>query len=303
MSVFDWNDLKYFLAVARTGSTLAAAKALGLSQSTVQRRLVALEKCLARRLVEHHPTGYRLTPLGQEVLAHAKRVEEAVEAFERHLVSRDHRLAGTLRVTCPEGLAPRVAAPLVEAFQAKYPALRVELMMTDRNLDLAKGDVDVAFRAHDPGSNVLVARKLVDAPWAVYASRAYVGRHGRPQRIEDIERHAVIEFSGEMRNNHAGRWLRAIAPRARIGAHGNTMLGLIAAVKSGAGLAPLPVVLAEPESDLVRVLDAKNELDSRIYLVMHPDLRHTPRVRAFVDFVVAEIEKVRPLFSGRLPRS
>jgi DNA-binding transcriptional LysR family regulator len=186
---------------------------------------------------------------------------------------------------------------LVEAFHANYPTVHVDLITTDRNLDLAKGEVDVALRAHEPGSSMLIARKLVAVPWALYASHTYIERHGSPQDLDDIEDHTVIEFSGEMRRNHAGEWLRTIAPRARIGAHGNTMLGVMAAVKSGAGLAPLPVVLAEPESELVRLLDPIPELDSKIFLVIHPDLRGTPRIRAFVDFVVTEIQKLRPLFN------
>ena len=149
--MFDWNDLKYFLAVARTGSTLAAAKSLCLSQSTVQRRLIALEERLGRKLVEHYPTGYRLTPLGKELLPFALGIERAVEAFERHLSSSDQAVTDVIRVTCPEGLAPRFMTPLIDAFQAKYPALHVDLIMTDQRLDLAKGEAEIALRAHDPG--------------------------------------------------------------------------------------------------------------------------------------------------------
>jgi DNA-binding transcriptional LysR family regulator len=299
--VLNWNDLKYFLAVARTGSTLAAARVLGLSQSTVQRRLIALEQQLGRKLVEHHPSGYRLSQLGNELLVYAERVEEAVEALERQAISSDQAIAGIIRLTCPESLVPRIVAPLIEAFHAKYPTVHIDLIMTDRNLDLARGEVDIALRAHEPGSNVLITRKLVDVPWAVYATQRYIEQHGRPQGVEDIKRHPVIEFSGEMRRNHAGEWLRKIARGAPIGAYGNTMLGIIAAVKSGAGLAPLPMVLAEPENELVRALDPMPELESKIYLVMHPDLRGTPRVRAFVDFTVAQMEKFRHLFSGPFP--
>src|SRR5689334_10818125 len=128
--MFDWNDLRYFLAVAREGSTLAAAKALGVSQPTVQRRLAALEETIDRKLVEHHPTGYRLTELGQALLPHAEDVERSVAAFQRQMLSAGEELSGTLRVTCPEGLASRFLAPVIESFRAKYPALRIDLIMT-----------------------------------------------------------------------------------------------------------------------------------------------------------------------------
>jgi DNA-binding transcriptional LysR family regulator len=297
--VLDWNDLRYFLAVARAGSTIAAAKLLGVSQPTVQRRLAVLEGANGRKLVEPHPTGYRLTELGKSMLPHAEHIAEGVAAFERNLASSDHSLTGTIKVTCPEAMVSRFLTPLVEEFRARHPQLHVDLLLTDRIVDLAKGEADVALRTHEVNDNTLVVRRLADMPWAIYASRSYVERHGQPRRIEEIDDHAVIGFVGEMANNHGGRWLRAVAPRARIAARGNTMLGLVAAVKSGAGLAPLPAILGEVEDDLERVLDPVTELDSRIYLVMHRDLRDVPRVRAFCDFIVAEIARFRPLLTGR----
>src|SRR5262245_12378268 len=300
--MFDWNDLRYFLAVAREGSTLSAAKALDVSQPTVQRRLAALEEAVGRKLVERHPTGYRLTELGKTLFPHAEDVERAVVALQRQLSSGGQELSGTLRVTCPEGMASRLLAPLVEAFQAKYPELRVDLIMTDRRLDLAKGEAEVAVRMHEPGDPSLIARKIADSWWAVYASRSYIQRYGRPQRWEDLDHHAVIAFDGDVADNHAGLWLRTAAPRARIAARGNSMLGVLAAVTSGAGLAPLPMLLGGSQSGLEPVLAPVPELGSKIYLVMHSDLRATARVRAFCDFVVAEIARFRPLLMGQPKR-
>jgi DNA-binding transcriptional LysR family regulator len=296
--MFDWNDLRYLLAIAREGSTLSAAKALGVSQPTVQRRLAALEERIDRKLVEHHPTGYRLTELGKTLLPHALDVERSVEAFQRQLVSAGEDLTGTLRVTCPEGVASRLLAPVIEAFRDKYPGLRVDLIMTDRRLDLAKGEAEVALRIHEPGDDQLIARRIANSPWAVFASRSYIKRHGRPQRWEDLDRHAIIEFAGELADNHAARWLRSVAPKATIAIRGNSMLGVLAAVKSGAGLAPLPMLLGGSEDGLEPVLEAIPEIDTKLYLVIHPDLKRTPRVRAFCDFVVAEMARLRPLITG-----
>lgn len=300
--MFDWNDLRYFLAVARAGSTLAAARALGVSQPTVQRRLTALEDRIGRTLVERHPTGCRPTKLGRELLVHAERVEDSVAAFERHLLSSDRQPTDPIRVTCAEAMAPRFLTPLVGRFHAAHPALRVDLIMTDRFLDLAKGEAEIAVRARNPGKGALVCRKIADVPWAIYASRAYIERRGRPEELADIDGHAVVGFAGEMTNNHAGRWLRTAAPKATVSAQGNTMLGILAAVKSGAGLAPLPMMLGEPEGDLVRLFDAVPEIGSKIYLVMHRDLRRNPRVRAFFDFAVADAERFRPLLRGESRR-
>ncbi len=296
--MFDWNDLRYLLAIAREGSTLSAAKALGVSQPTVQRRLAALEERIERKLVEHNPTGYRLTELGKALLPHAVDVERSVEAFQRQLMSAGEELTGTLRVTCPEGLASRLLAPVLEAFREKHPGLRVDLIMTDRRLDLAKGEAEVALRIHEPGDDQLIARRIANSPWAVFASRSYIKRHSRPQRWEDLDQHAIIEFAGELADNHAARWLREVAPKATIAIRGNSMLGVLAAVKSGAGLAPLPMLLGGAEDGLEPVLESIPEIDTKLYLVIHADLKRTPRVRAFCDFVVAEMARLRPLITG-----
>jgi DNA-binding transcriptional LysR family regulator len=296
--MFDWDDLRFLLAIAREGSTLAAAKALRVSQPTVQRRLAALEEGIGRRLVERHPTGYRLTGFGTLLLPHAEDVERSVAALRRRIASGGQEPGGTLRVTCPEGMASRLLAPLIESFRARHPELRVDLIMTDRRLDLANGEAEVAVRVHEPGDGSLVARKVAESPWAVYASRSYIRRHGRPRGREDLAHHAVVAFGGELADNHAGRWLKETAPLARIAATGNSMLGVLAAVKSGAGLAPLPMLLGGSEDDLEPVLAPVPELGTKVYLVMHPDLRSTPRVRAFCDFVVAEIARFRPLLTG-----
>jgi DNA-binding transcriptional LysR family regulator len=296
--MFDWNDLRYLLAIAREGSTLSAAKALGVSQPTVQRRLAALEERIDRKLVEHHPTGYRLTELGKTLLPHAVDVERSVEAFQRQLMSAGEDLTGTLRVTCPEGMASRLLAPVIEAFRLKYPELRVDLIMTDRRLDLAKGEAEVALRIHEPGDDQLIARRIANSPWAVFASASYIKRHGRPQRWEDLDQHTIIEFAGELADNHAARWFRSVASKATIAIRGNSMLGVLAAVKSGAGLAPLPMLLGGSEEGLVPVLESIPEIDTKLYLVIHADLKRTPRVRAFCDFVVAEMALLRPLITG-----
>ena len=278
--MFDWNDLRYLLAIAREGSTLSAAKALGVSQPTVQRRLAALEERIDRKLVEHHPTGYRLTELGKTLLPHAVDVERSVEAFQRQLMSAGEDLTGTLRVTCPEGMASRLLAPVIEAFREKYPGLRVDLIMTDRRLDLAKGEAEVALRIHEPGDDQLIARRIANSPWAVFASRSYIKRHGRPQRWEDLDQHAIIEFAGELADNHAARWLRSVAPKATIAIRGNSMLGVLAAVKSGAGLAPLPMLLGGSEDGLEPVLEF-DPRDRHEALPGHPrgPEAHAPRAR------------------------
>ncbi|CCV13554.1 Transcriptional regulator, LysR family [Mesorhizobium sp. STM 4661] len=297
--MFDWSDLRYFLAVARHGSTLAASRVLGVNQSTVHRRIAELERRVGGPLMLRHPSGYRLTEFGEALLPAAEAVETTVTALERTILSYRSDLAGTIRLTVPEPLVSRlIASPLLDMFHQRYPELRIEFVMSDRYLDLAKGEADVALRSGEPDDENLVGRKIADSIWAVYCTRAYVQRHGAPQRVEDIGRHAVVGFDGMLTNHRAAKWLAAVAPGANIVARNNSVLGVLHAVKSGIGIAPLPTTIADMEEDLVRILPPVPELARGWYLLTHPELRQTPRIRAFFDFIIEKLDVVRPILMG-----
>ena len=297
--MFDWDDLRYFLAVARQGSTIAAGRALQVNQSTVHRRLTALEHRIGRPLVNRHPTGYRLTELGEEMVAYAEKVEQAVQAFEQQLEAIRRDAVGVVRVTCPEPIIYRITqSSLLDRFHARYPGIRVEFVMSDKYLDLAKGEVDVALRSGDTADNELVGRKIADSFWAVYASRTYVEQHGRPERVEDLERHPLVGFDDTMTNHRASKWLRQVAPDGKIVARNNSVLGLVYAAKAGVGVAPLPTALGDAEADLVRVLGPIPELARIWRLLTTAELRRTPRVAAFFDFIVEEIDTLKPILTG-----
>lgn len=297
--MFEWSDLRYFLAVARDGSTIAAAKSLGLSQSTVHRRLAELERQLGRPLVKRHPTGYKLTEFGEAMLPHAQRVEREIHALEQQVASAARTDVGVIRLTCPEPIIRRISdAGLLERFHARHPGLRVEFVMSDRYLDLTKGDADVALRSGDTDDDVLVGRKVADSLWAVYASADYISRHGRPATVEDLNNHAVVGLDETMANHRAATWLRDVAPRAKIAARNNSVLGLVYAVKSGIGIAPLPTAIGDSEPELVRVLGPIPELARSWRLLTHPDLRKEPRIAAFFDFIADERDSVRTILTG-----
>ena len=153
--MLDWNDLRHFLAVAREGSTLAAARALRVNQSTVHRHLSALEKELGCKLVERHPTGYRLTELGKELRVHAERMEESAAALERHIAASEKGMTGPIRVTCSTAVGHRLMkSDLLDRFNARYPRLKIELIMTERLVDLSKGEADIAIRGGEPTDEV-----------------------------------------------------------------------------------------------------------------------------------------------------
>jgi DNA-binding transcriptional LysR family regulator len=227
----------------------------------------------------------------------AEEVEAAVATFERQLAASDKDLTGTIRVTCGSILADRLRRTnLIDEFHARHPGLRVELVISDRFLDLSKGEADLAIRAGEPRDEALIGRKIAEAPWAVYASHGYLKGHGRPMRPEDINRHFVVGCGDSIAHYPGARWLQSVAPHATIASRSDNWPGLVLAVKSGAGLAALLAFQGDIEAELVRVID-NIDLTTPYYLLMHRDMQQTPKVRAFADFVEAEIRSFRALIS------
>ncbi|RYF35881.1 MAG: LysR family transcriptional regulator, partial [Comamonadaceae bacterium] len=282
--MFDWDDLKHFLAVARHGSTLAAGRALQVDQSTVQRRLAELERRLGRPLVLRHPTGYKLTEFGSGLVPHAEGVERAVQALEQAVAQDGQEATGVVRVSCPEPLVQRlVQSGLLDRFRARHPGLQVEFVVSDRYVDLLRSEADVALRSGDTDDGELVGRKIGDSFWAVYASNAYLAQHGRPATVADLGRHAMVGLDESLAGHRAAVWLRQAAPGARIVARNNSILGVLYSAKAGLGLAALPTAIGDAEPDLVRVLGPIDELTRIWRVLVAPDQRRNARVAAFYD--------------------
>ncbi|WOB07987.1 LysR family transcriptional regulator [Piscinibacter gummiphilus] len=297
--MLNWNDLRYFVALAQHGSTLAAGRALGADASTVQRRIAELERHTGQPLVKREPTGYQLTDFGRHMLPHAQAVAQAVQAFEWQLAVAARDVAGVVRVTCPEPLVTRIGASLLlDRFQARYPELRVEFVMSDQYLDLHKGEADIALRSGDTDDGALIGRKIGDSLWAVYGSGRYLAQHGRPRSVDELVSHALVGLDEGMAQHRAAQWLQQIAPGVVPVARNSSVLGLLHSVKAGVGLAPLPTALGDAEPELEKVLGPIPEL-TRIWRVLTtPELRKSPRVAAFFDFIVDEIDTLRPIITG-----
>lgn len=297
-TMMDWSALRYYLAVAEEGSSLSAARKLGVDQSTVSRQIAALEQALKLKLFNKGRAGFELTQAGRDLLPRAREVGAAVAAFQRLAADHETGLAGTLRLSTAEGIAYGLISPILDTFHQQYPTLHVTLILEDRFADLSKGEADVAVRAGRPTDGTLIGRKLTDAAWAVYAARSYVERFGAPYCPEDINGHRVIAFEGPIQRIGAARWLADVAPDAMIVSRANSILGALLSAKSGVGIAVLPVNVADPEMDLARVIEPLGELAGEFWVVTHPEMRNVPKVRAFIDFLTSEIRKYRPLLMG-----
>lgn len=285
-AMLDWNDLKYFLAVARGGSTLAAGRALRVSQTTVARRVASLEQMLKLKLFDKRQAGYALTSAGEELLGHAEEVEAAALRFESAASASTRDLSGNVRITTEEIFAVTLLAPLLREFHALHPEIVIELDTAQAIRDLGAGEADIALRStSQASSNGLVGRRLCDDDWTLYCSRDYAARNGVPASLEDLKNHAIIGGGGGNLWRHYEAWLRSLGLEDRVAMHHASSTGLLSGVRSGFGIAVLPCVVADAEPDLVRCLAPRPGHGRSFWLLTHERVRHAPRVRTVIDFL------------------
>lgn len=280
----DWNDVRYFLAVARSGSTLAAGKALRVSQTTVARRIAALEAATGVALFERRQAGYALTAIGESLMARAEAVEAAAGGFAEAAASERRELSGTVKLTMLEIYAVTVVAPILRDLREAHPGIRIELDTSETVRDLA-GEVDIALRTATGLTGAgLVARRIGAEQWTVYCSRDYAARHEKPVRAADLAKHPIIGGGGGVWRIYRN-WLERHDLLDAVVMHHDSVSGLLSAVRAGMGIATLPCMVADAEPDLVRCLPPPREVDYALWLVTHERVRYVPRVRVVLDFL------------------
>lgn len=291
MTSLNWDDLRFFLALARAGNTVAAGRLLHVNPSTISRRIQGLEESLGVRLFDRDGVGYRMTETARTLMPEAEKVEEAVTTFERRAILCEEEAAGTLRLTCTEGTAIFMMRPVLRRFNERYPDITVNVIVSDSFLDIGRGEADIALRVGTPSDENLVGRKLADLCWAFYASERYLSLYGRPETVEDLPRHRIIGFNGTLHEIRSARWLRQIVPERSFVSHTDTLTGLIMVLNAGTGIGLLPMQLGEKEKEngLVRLFGPVREVLSPFWVLTHRDMKMVPRVRAFMDFIIEEV--------------
>jgi DNA-binding transcriptional LysR family regulator len=291
----DWNDLRYFLAVARSGSLAGAARDLGVEHTTVSRRLGALESDLGARLFARGPAGLTLTEAGRGILPCVEVVSEQAETIERRVAGVDGKAAGTVKLTIPEAGNAYFLEHL-RVLRERHPELVIEVLSDNRALDLRRGEADIAVRFRDHADPELIARRAGSAGWSLYASNEYVARKGELAAL-DVRGHDVIGFDASLAEVEGARWLRERGDVANIVLRANSIAAAATAAAFGMGLVPLPCFVASSTPALVRLTP---EVIGRrdILLVAHPDLVKVARVRATMDFLMELFARDRTLWSG-----
>lgn len=286
----NWDDLRFFLVVARHGTLSAAARELKVTQPTVGRRIAALERRLGARLFARSSAGFLLTASGGRALAFAERMEHDAMGAERQLDGRDEGVVGSVRITASEWLVSSVLASLLRPLLSEHPKLSIELVADARHLNLARREADIALRPRrfeQPGA---FQRSVGQLGFALYAERSYLNALGVP-RHGDGRGHVLIGMS-EATGDVARTWLESALPHAARSVKTNGRDAMLALARSGVGLACLARIVGDAAPELQRVDLSPPMPSPTLWLGTHRDARETPRVRAVVSHLTEQLRSL-----------
>lgn len=290
MADIVWDEFRLVRAVAEARSLAGAADALGINHSTVFRRLGALEKAMGARLFERSRTGYAPTAAGEKMVELANRIADEIVELERKITGQDLRPSGDLRVTTNDTLLVHLLSEVFVGFRRAFPEINLDIVVGNEPLNLSKRDADIAVRATERPPENLIGRRLAGIRWAIYAAS---GEAPKNFTAADARRYDWVGLSDGIGGPRPTRWLLEHAGAARIVYKLNTVLGLAEAVAAGGGMALIPCFIGDAAPGLARVGFPEPEIEAGLWLLTHPDLKNTARVRAFMDYTAAEIAKRR----------
>lgn len=277
----DWNDYQTVLLIAEAGSLSSAAHRAGSSHPTMFRRINAVEERLGVRLFERFRTGYRLTAAGEEVAATAREIESLANVTERRIAGRDLRPSGIVRLATTDTLLHGLLAPQIARLRRAEPEIVLDVAVSNEITDLSVREADIAIRPATAPEDHLVGRRLGRIRQAVYGSESLgIGELDRPEWVTL----PWIGPSASMSYPQLHIWMRRLGCEGSCICRMDSVLGMHAAVRAGIGVAILPCYIAEPDAELRRLGTEVEELATDLWMLTHPDLRHTARVRAVLDF-------------------
>jgi DNA-binding transcriptional LysR family regulator len=295
----DWDKLRVFQAAADAGSFTHAGEALGLSQSAISRQVSALEQDLGTPLFHRHARGLILTEQGELLLGTVQDVVLKLEAVRSRLIDSREKPNGELRVTTTLGLGANWLAPRLGEFLELYPEIKLQLLLTDDDLDLGMREADVALRLREPSQPDLIRRRLFTVHFHAYASTEYLRRYGQPRSIGDLDAHRLLAFvtptASHILYNLNSLLTVGRDPRNPRTPHiaGNNLGAITRAVEQGVGIAVLPDYCVTPDSGVVRLLPQADMPEMECYLVYAEEMKNVARVQAFRDFLVAKAQRWR----------
>jgi len=297
--MFDWNDLKYFLELARQGRLAPAAKRLHVDHSTVGRRIVELEKALNTKLFDRTLTGFVLSEAGHRLLASAESIEVKTIAIAEN-AGQPTALSGAVRLATMEGLASFYLAPRLVEFYESHPGITVELITSTQLLNLTKREADLSLSFVRPTGSRLIVRQIGHVDLRLYGAPSYLGEHGVPQSLADLSNHRFVAYIEDLVQIAEVLWLHDAIQDPHIAFRSTSMISQHNAAAAGMGLVMSPSFLAACDSRLrplqIKGLSVKREL----WLSTHEDLRDMARVKALMDFIKKLVERDQGFLDGQI---
>lgn len=303
----NWDDLRFLLAIGRAGTLTGAARELSVNHSTVSRRLQAVEDSLGTRLFDRLPHGYVATPNGERILNIAADVETKVHRIDRELVGADARLSGTLRVTTLDLLGDRYM-DAIAGFVDTFPGVDLELCIDDMPRSLTRREADVALRLSNGPPEHLVGRRLGHAEFALYGAKRLLEKHtAGPGGLDGTDTSALealpwMAWAERMGARLTAKWMKEHVPEARIACRIDSSTAMLNAVRAGLGIAFLACVIGDDDPELVRLRPPEPNFGMDLWILTHPDLRGTARVKAFMDHMAAAVGRDADLLAGDRPQ-
>lgn len=292
-----WDDFRLVKAVSDARSLPKAANLLGINHSTVFRRLGQIEDSLGITLFDRHRTGYVLTPAGEEMVTLAERLSDDITRFTRKLAGREVTPAGELRVTTNDSLLIYLLTPLFAGFRDQCPDVRLDIVISNEALNLSKRDADVAIRATDTPPENLVGRRVARIAWALYGRTSEFPDPSAFDKATMFERNWV-SLGDNLGSLQAVKFVRENVRPEKIAYKISSVVGVAEAVEQGLGIGHLPCFIADTRPGLIRLAGPEPDYAADLWLLTHPDLRQSARVRLFMDFLATGISHRRGLLEG-----
>ena len=278
-----WDDIRFLLAVAKTGSYAAAAKELFTNTSTISRRMHRLEHFLGAKLFDRHARGMRPTPTGMALIEHAKPMETTVNRIETYLAGSDQEIPGKISISATDGIATNWLTPTLADFQQQYPEVQIELVICFRPVDLRNREADIAIRLFEPMDTNIEAEKVGVMHVSLFASQKYVNRYGVPKSLDDLKNHRIVNSDGYDVTTELRWWSQLISNHKHVSFQANSSSAFLTAIKEGYGVGMLPTFYRYVAPDLVRFPMDLNCYVS-IWLASHKETNKNVRTRLVLDF-------------------
>ena len=291
----NWDDVRMFLAVARTGQILAASRRLGLNHATLSRRVTALEEALKTRLFVRRTNGCDLTAEGEIFLHAAERMETEMLAAQAQIGRIDTAIAGTVRIGAPDGFGVSFLAPRLGRLTARFPELRIQLVPVPRSFSLSQREADIAITLERPEQGRLISSKLTDYTLGLYASRGYVEAHGAPDDAEALKSHRRVGYVEDLIFTPSLNFTGEVMRNWNAGFEISSAIGQTEAVRSGAGIGILHNYIARQYPDLVRVMSATS-IQRTYWTIFHESARDLARIRIVADFLHEIVREARGIW-------